>query len=99
MGLPESVLSKLSGSPPKTTQDRAQTKGARPVPGEIKISDPVEKPTRGVQVWKVETPLTTPQQRTSLNKIIFVFNFMNKLSSQFSIMWPFSLTTHGYIVT
>ena len=40
-GLPECVVSAMSGPPPKTTQDRTQTKDTHPIPGEkLKILTP-----------------------------------------------------------
>ena len=46
-GLPERVVSIMSGSPPKTTQDRTQTKDTHPIPGQkLKFLTPP-----GIEPW------------------------------------------------
>ena len=62
-GLPECVVSTMSGPPPKTSQDRTQTKGTHPIPGyELKFLIPpgIEPGPPG---WKAGTVPTTPRRR------------------------------------
>ena len=50
-GLPECVLSTMSGPPPKTTQDRTQIKDTHPIPGQIlKFLTPPGNPTRAAEL-------------------------------------------------
>ena len=62
-GLPECVVSTMSGSPPKTTHIRTQTKVTHPIPGQkLKYLTPsgIEPGPPG---WKAGTLPTTPQRR------------------------------------
>ena len=62
-GLPECVVSTMSGPPAKTTQDRTQTKDTHPIPGQkLKCMTPpgIESGPPG---WKAGTLPTTPRQR------------------------------------
>ena len=54
-GLPECVVSTMSGPPPKTTQDRAQTKDTNPIPEQkLKfLTPPGIEP--GAPGWKAGT--------------------------------------------
>ena len=46
-GLPECAVSKMSGPPPNTTQDRTQTKDTHPIPGQkLKFLSPAGNRTR-----------------------------------------------------
>ena len=61
--LPECVVSTMSEPPPKTTQDRTQTKDTHPIPGhKLKFQTPPgiepEPPS-----WKAGTLQTTPRRR------------------------------------
>ena len=61
MGLPECVVSTMSGPPPKTTQDRTQTNDIHPIPGQkLKfLTPPGIEP--GLPGWKAGTlpPMAT----------------------------------------
>ena len=62
-GLPNCVFSTMSGPPPKTTQDRTQTKDRHPIPGQkLKCLIPpgIEPGSPG---WKAGTLPTTPRRR------------------------------------
>ena len=62
-GLPESVVSAMSGPPPKTTQDRIRTKNTHPIPRQkLKfLTPPGIEP--GPPGWKAGTLPTTPRRR------------------------------------
>ena len=63
-GLPECVVSTMSEPPPKTTQDRTQTKDKHPIPGQkLKFLTPtgIEPGPPG---WKAGTPPTMPRRRS-----------------------------------
>ena len=73
-GLPECVVSTMSGPPPKTTQDRTQTKDTHPIPGQkLKfLIPPGIEP--GLSGWKAGTLPTTPRQRMSTIPATFIFH-------------------------
>ena len=65
-GPPECVVSTMSGPPPKTTQDRTQTKDTHSISGhKLKfLTPPGIEP--GPPSWKAETLPTTPRRRIIL---------------------------------
>ena len=74
--LPECVVSTMSGPPPKTAQDRTQTKATHPISGQkLKLLTPpgIEP---GPPDWKVGTLLTMPRRRicTNISILIIVYS-------------------------
>ena len=73
-GLPECVVSTMSGPPPKTMQDRTQTKDTHPIPGQkLKfLTPPGIEP--GMPGWKAGTLSTMPRRRitTSYNYLYYM---------------------------
>ena len=64
-GLPECVVSTMSGPPPKTAQDRTQTKNTYPIPGQkLKFPTPPGIET-GLPGWKAG--LYRPRHGDGLN--------------------------------
>ena len=62
-GLPECMVSTMSGPPPKTTQDRTLSKDTHPIPGQkLKFRTPPEIEP-GPPGWKAGTLPTTPWRR------------------------------------
>ena len=61
-GLPECVVSTMTGPPPKTAQVRTQTKDTHPVPGYVLkfLTQPGMEP--GPPGWKAGTLPTTPRR-------------------------------------
>ena len=84
-GLPECVVSTMSEPPPKTTQDRTQTKDTHPIPGlKFKfLTPPGIEP--GPPGWKAGTVPTTPRRRirnvpSTIKRIFKSFLFLDKLN-------------------
>ena len=72
-GLSECVVSTMSGPPPKTAQDRTQTKDTHPIPGQkLKFLTPpgIEPGSPG---WKAGTLPTTPRRRPYLFIELYCF--------------------------
>ena len=86
-GLPECVVSTMSGPPPKTTQDRTQTKDTPPIPGQkLKfLTPPGIEP--GPPRWKAGTQPTTPRRRIELKFSIFLFSKFNLYSIKAMKFW------------
>ena len=73
-GLPECVVSTMSGPPPKTTQDRTQTNDTHPIPGQ-KLKFPIPLGIEpGPPGWKAGTLPTTPRRRDGSISLLIIRN-------------------------
>ena len=84
-GLPECVVSTMTGPLPKTTQDRIQTKDIHPIPGQkLKFLTPPG--------WKAGTLPTTSRRRMGFEFDLFYSSIFLSLISQISLKFS---SCHG----